>query len=154
MILIATCRAYPEPTPSARLLIDALAARGLTAELRIWTDTPADGFAAADLVLPLCCWDYHADPRRFAEWIDELDRFGARLVNSPRLLRWNFRKTYLLEMAARGFAVPRTLHLPAATGAAVALAMNQEGWSTAILKPVSSQSGHGVIRLDIEHSAT
>ncbi|MBM3548020.1 MAG: hypothetical protein FJX54_13795, partial [Alphaproteobacteria bacterium] len=153
MILIATCRAWPEPTPSIRLLIDALEARGAKAELRIWTDTPAGVFAAADLVLPLCTWDYHADPQRFAGWIDELEQREARLLNAPQVLRWNFRKTYLLEMAAHGLAVPRTLHLLGATRETVAAAMEQEGWRTAILKPVSSQSGHGVRKLDIEDEA-
>lgn len=153
MILIATCRAWPEPTPSLRLLIDALQVRGIGAGLETWTDTPVEAFAAADLVLPLCCWDYHADPQRFAAWIEELDRRDAQLVNTPRVLLWNLRKTYLLDMAAQGLAVPRTLHLPVATHDTISAAMRQEGWRTAILKPVSGQSGHGVHKLDNDDSA-
>ncbi len=153
MILIATCREYPEPTPSVGLLLEALRARGATAELRIWTDTPVEAFADADLVLPICCWDYHADPLRFARWVDALDGAGARLVNGPEVLRWNLRKTYLLEMARHGLAVPTTVHLRATGMGTVATAMEQAGWQSAIVKPVSGQSGHGVQKLDLARRA-
>jgi len=153
LILIATSREYPEPTPSIRLLIDALAARGKKAELRIWTDTPVETFAAADLVLPICCWDYHADPSRFARWIDDLEARNARLVNSAAVLRWNLRKTYLLQMAKDGLPVPATLHLPIPSAEAVEAAMRQRKWATAILKPVSGQSGFGVTKLDLASRA-
>jgi len=149
LILIATSRDYPEPTPSIRLLIEALDARGVKAELRVWTDTPAEAFAAADLVLPICCWDYHSDPSRLEHWIGELDRSGARLINSAKVLRWNLRKTYLLQMAKAGLAVPATLHLPSTNADAVEAAMRRQGWRTAILKPVSGQSGYGVAKLDL-----
>lgn len=153
MILIATSREYPEPTPSIRLLIDALAVRGRKAELRIWTDTPVETFAAADLVLPVCCWDYHADPGRFARWIDDLEARNARLVNSAALLRWNLRKIYLLKMAKEGLPVPATLHIPIPSAQAVEAGMRQRKWATAILKPVSGQSGFGVTKLDLASRA-
>ncbi len=150
MILIATCREYPEPTPSLAALLQALSRRGVEAGLRIWTETPVETFAVADLVLPICCWDYHADPQRFADWIDELDRRGARLINDAEVLRWNLRKTYLLEMAASGLAVPKTVHLPLASADAIETRMRREGWDCAILKPVSGQSGFGVQKLELD----
>lgn len=153
MILIATIREYPEPTPSGRLLIDALAARGVKAELRIWTETPAETFAAADLVLPICCWDYHRDPASFGRWIDDLDRSGARLANAAETLRWNLRKTYLLQMATDDLPVPATFHLPAPSGDAVESVMRRQGWTTAILKPVIGQSGFGVAKLELASRA-
>lgn len=153
MILFATCREYPEPTPSLEALLQSLLRLGAEAEQRIWTDTPIETFAAADLVLPLCCWDYHADPQRFTAWIDALDERGTRLVNDSAVLRWNLRKTYLLEMAAGGLAVPKTIHLPLASADAVEACMRQEGWDIAILKPVSGQSGHGVRKLELGKSS-
>lgn len=153
MILIATSREYPEPTPSIRLLIDALTVRGRKAELRVWTDTPVETFAAANLVLPVCCWDYHADPSQFVRWIDGLEARNARLVNSAAVLRWNLRKTYLLQMAKDGLTVPATLHLPIPSAHAIEAAMRQQEWATAILKPVSGQSGFGVTKLDLASRA-
>jgi glutathione synthase/RimK-type ligase-like ATP-grasp enzyme len=112
-----------------------------------WKDTSLEVFAAADAVLPLCCWDYHGDPRQFARWIEGLEGRGVKVMNSARALRWNLRKTYLLEMAAAGLTVPKTVYLPEATRQAVESRMEQEGWEVAVLKPVSGQSGYGVRRL-------
>ncbi len=148
MILIATCSEYPHPTPNLEALIGALEAAGAEADYRPWKDTPLDVFATTDAVLPLCCWDYYDDPGRFLAWIDALEARGARLLNPPELLRWNFRKTYLLEMAAAGLTVPKTIRLTDPTPEAAAQAMEQEGWRTAVLKPVSSQNGHGIQKLD------
>jgi len=129
MILIATCSEYPHPTPNLEALLNALRSMGVEAAHRPWKTTPLETFATADAVLPLCCWDYYDDPQRFLDWIDALEVKGTRLLNAPELLRWNFRKTYLLEMAAAGLAVPRTIHLPEASHAAIERAMEQEGWS-------------------------
>jgi glutathione synthase/RimK-type ligase-like ATP-grasp enzyme len=120
---------------------------GAEADYLPWKTTPPETFAAADAILPLCCWDYYDDPGRFLDWIEALEAKHARLINSPDLLRWNFRKTYLLELAKAGLAVPQTFHLPDASREAVEQRMEENGWQIAVLKPVSSQSGHGVRKL-------
>jgi glutathione synthase/RimK-type ligase-like ATP-grasp enzyme len=148
MILIATCSEYPHPTPNLEVLVSALKAQGMDAAYLPWKTTPLETFTDTEAVLPLCCWDYYDDPGRFLAWIDALEALGARLLNPPELLRWNFRKTYLLELAAAGLAVPKTFHLTDANPEAIAQAMEQEGWKTAVLKPVSSQNGHGIQKLD------
>ncbi|MBM1175349.1 ATP-grasp domain-containing protein [Microvirga arabica] len=148
MILIATCSEYPHPTPSLEALVSALKAQGMDAAYLPWKTTPLETFAAAEAALPLCCWDYYDDPGRFLAWIDALEARGARLLNPPELLRWNFRKTYLLELAEAGLAVPKTFHLQGANRQAIAQRMEAQGWSVAVAKPVSSQSGHGVQKID------
>jgi glutathione synthase/RimK-type ligase-like ATP-grasp enzyme len=153
MILIATCSEYPHPTPNLEALVSALRAQGMEAAYLPWKTTPLATFIATDAVLPLCCWDYYDDPGRFLAWIDAIEARGARLLNPPDLLRWNFRKTYLLEMAAAGLAVPGTVRLFDASPEAVVQAMEQERWRTAVLKPVSSQNGHGIRKLDLADRA-
>jgi glutathione synthase/RimK-type ligase-like ATP-grasp enzyme len=153
MILIATCSEYPHPTPNLGALIKALRKAGAEADYLPWKTTPLETFAPTDAVLPLCCWDYYDDPKRFLDWIEALEARGARLINSPELLRWNFRKTYLLELAAAGLAVPRTVHLPDATCKSIEQGMEENGWHTAVLKPVSSQGGHGIQKLVWEDSS-
>ena len=147
-ILIATCSDYPHPTPSLEALLDALRSTGAEAAYLRWKTTSVQTFAAADAVLPLCCWDYYDDPERFLGWIDALEADGTKLLNPPALLRWNFRKTYLLEMASAGLAVPKTFHLQDAESRAIEQHMQSEGWQAAVLKPVSSQNGHGIQKLD------
>jgi glutathione synthase/RimK-type ligase-like ATP-grasp enzyme len=51
-------------------------------------------------------------------------------------------------LAAACLAVPKTFHLPEASREMIAQRMEQEGWRTAVLKPVSSQNGHGIRKLD------
>jgi len=147
MILIATCSEYPHPTPNLEALIGSLRSLGAQAAHLPWKTTPLETLAAADAVLPLCCWDYYDDPDRFLAWIDALEAAGQRLINAPEIVRWNFRKTYLLELAKAGLALPRTIHLPMASRQAIAQRMEEEGWQVAVLKPVSSQNGHGIRRL-------
>jgi len=149
VILIAACDAYPDPTPSIAALLRALQAQGVRADYRSWKGTPPEAFAAAYAVLPLCCWDYHDGPERFLSWIAEIESRGGRLLNAPATLRWNFRKTYLMDLAAQGLPVPRTIHLPRVSRSALETCLRQEGWSTAVLKPVSGQSGHGVRKVDL-----
>jgi glutathione synthase/RimK-type ligase-like ATP-grasp enzyme len=146
-ILVATCSEYPHPTPNLEALLGALRSMGVEAAYLPWKTTPLDTFAAAGAVLPLCCWDYYDDPGRFLEWIDALEARGAKLLNAPELLRWNFRKTYLLDLARAGLAVPKTLHLLEPSRAAIEGSMERQGWQVAVLKPVSSQNGHGIHKL-------
>jgi glutathione synthase/RimK-type ligase-like ATP-grasp enzyme len=148
-ILIATCSEYPHPTPNLEALMGALRSAGAEAAYLPWKTTPLDTFASADAVLPLCCWDYYDDPGRFLGWIDALEAKGTKLINPPELLRWNFRKTYLLEMAEAGLAVPKTLHLPETSRETIEHRMQEQGWRIAVLKPVSSQNGHGIQKLDL-----
>jgi glutathione synthase/RimK-type ligase-like ATP-grasp enzyme len=152
-ILIATCSEYPHPTPSLETLIGSLRSAGAEAAYLPWKTTPPDTFAAADAVLPLCCWDYYDNPERFLGWLDVLEAKGTRLINPPALLRGNFRKTYLLEMAAAGLAVPKTLHLPETSRETIERRMKEQGWRVAVFKPVSSQSGYGVRKLDWDNRA-
>jgi glutathione synthase/RimK-type ligase-like ATP-grasp enzyme len=147
-ILIATCSEYPHPTPNLEALIDALRSIGAEVAHLPWKTTPLETFADADAVLPLCCWDYYDDPERFLGWIGAVEARGTRLINPPELLRWNFRKTYLAEIAAAGLPVPKTFHLPEIGHEAIEHRMKEEGWRIAVLKPVSSQNGHGIQKLD------
>ncbi|WP_112662011.1 ATP-grasp domain-containing protein [Microvirga flavescens] len=147
MILIGTCGEYPHPTPSLKLLIESLHAAGRDVAHAPWKTTDPKVFAEADLVLPICCWDYHDEPDRFLQWIDEIVSMGARLCNGPETLRWNFRKTYLLDLAARSLPVPATCLLPKVDRQAVERQMAARGWDVAVLKPVSGQSGYGVTKL-------
>jgi len=154
LILIAACDAYPDPTPSVEALLRALQAQGVRADYRSWKRTPPEALAAADAVLPLCCWDYHDRPEQFLDWVSEIEVRGGRLLNTPATLRWNFRKTYLLDLAAQGLSVPRTIHLTRASRSSVEACLQREEWGTAVLKPVSGQSGYGVRKVDLADPAS
>jgi glutathione synthase/RimK-type ligase-like ATP-grasp enzyme len=56
-------------------------------------------------------WDYQRDPERFFAVLETIERSRARLLNPLELVRWNLRKTYLFELAARGVPI-----VPSASG--------------------------------------
>ena len=150
MILVATCDAFEHPTPSLDRLLQAINSQGVRAEHRAWRRTPVKDFAAADLVLPLCFWDHHGALQYFLRWVDAVEAAGGRLINSPDILRWNFRKTYLLDLLQAGLAVPPTVHIPDIDTSKVAQVMRTEQWPSVVIKPVSGQDGHDMVKLQLE----
>ncbi len=62
-------------------------------------------------VLVHCAWDYQDNHEGFLSRLDEIAGLGVPVFNSPDLVRWNIRKTYLNDFAARGVAVIPT-HYP------------------------------------------
>jgi len=100
VITIVTHAAMPDGPPDDGLLADELAARGAETRLCVWDDPDVD-WAKSPLTIVRSTWDYHRHPRA---WFDWLDRVAAvtRLINPAEILRWNSRKPYLLDLAARG----------------------------------------------------
>lgn len=147
-VAIATCAAWPDPGPGLLPLIGALTAKGIRVTCQPWQEGDAP-FVSAGIILPLCAWDYAATPQAFRDWITRIAAAGGRFANTPGLMLWNMDKSYLLDLAARGVPVPRTVLIlnPAMEG--VAVQMRAEGWSRAVIKPAIGQSGNGVTLLDL-----
>jgi glutathione synthase/RimK-type ligase-like ATP-grasp enzyme len=146
-IVLATCNAWPElsagDAPLARALMERHGAEIRTARWNAAEDQPL--FAGADIVVLRSNWDYHHAPAAFAAWLGWLEAQGTPVFNRPTLVRWNLEKRYLLELAAHGANVPRTLVVenePAAIRAAVA----SFGGAPVVLKPAVGASGHHVYR--------
>jgi len=102
-IVLATCRTWPELSPSDRRLGEALERRGFHVESARWNG-PFEPFAHAEAVVIRATWDYHQALDDYRAWLDHLD--AARTFNAPALVRWNLEKSYLTELAARGAPVP------------------------------------------------
>ncbi len=150
MILVATCDQFDHPTPSLEVLLKAVRSKGVQADHRSWRQTRVTDFAAADLVLPICFWDHHGALQHFVRWVDAVEAAGGRLINSPDILRWNFRKTYLLELLRAGLPVPPTVHIKDIDTHKVEQLMRTENWPSVVIKPVSGQDGHDIVKLSIE----
>ena len=60
-------------------------------------------------------WDYHKREVEFASWLDELETMKGSVVvvNDPRIMKWNMKKTYLRDLVDKGLpkgvAFPKTL---------------------------------------------
>jgi len=141
-ICFVTCRRWPDISDSDRLVAAALERRGATVVGRAW-NAPDAGFDGFDAVVLRSNWDYHHAPDDFAAWLDRWERAGTRIWNPPALVRWNLTKAYLLELGRAGLDVADTVILE--TPAALPGAMAERGWTTAVIKPLISASGHDTL---------
>ncbi|MGH7552696.1 MAG: hypothetical protein ACREMQ_06665, partial [Longimicrobiales bacterium] len=107
-IAFVTRLARPELTEDDALAVDPCAGRGMTVIAVPWDDDDVD-WRAFDGVVLRSCWDYHRWPTRFSAWLSALERARLRVINPPRICRWNMRKSYLLFLERRGVLVPPTV---------------------------------------------
>jgi glutathione synthase/RimK-type ligase-like ATP-grasp enzyme len=133
-VALATCAALPSLTDDDRLLIPALATRGIGAVPAVWDDDTVDWRAFAAVVIR-STWDYHLWQPRFLAWIDRLEALGVRLINPAPVLRWNAEKTYLRDLADAGVSVVPTRWVEPGDTAPLAEILRETGWSRAVVKP-------------------
>ncbi len=94
-VALATCDAIPELEPDDRLLLPALAARGVEGVPAVWDDGTVD-WDAFDLVLLRSTWDYAERRGEFLAWAKSL----RRIENPVPLIEWNTDKRYLEDLPA------------------------------------------------------
>lgn len=152
-IVMATSLLSPEAASDAPLR-EALIARGHDITSSPWNGEEQSTFASADLVLLRSCWDYYKDPEAFVAWLNQLERNKVAVHNPVPLVRWNFDKSYLLELRAAGFNVPDTRLVDPTDHRAIPALMIESQWERAVRKPVSGQSGKYVDTLEISEMAS
>lgn len=146
-VALTTCAAWPGlsagDAPYARALVHRHGADVLVAR---W-NAPEDEslFAGADVTVLRSNWDYHHEPEAFLAWLERFRSTGRLLFNPPAIVSWNLDKGYLLELAACGVRVPRTIvadNEPQAIRAAV----QAVGCEPVVIKPAMGASGHEVYK--------
>jgi glutathione synthase/RimK-type ligase-like ATP-grasp enzyme len=142
-IVLTTCRAWPELSPSDRCLADALDQRGFQVESAPWNG-PFEPFDGARAVVIRSTWDYHQTLDDYRAWLDRLE--PTQVFNAPDLVRWNLDKAYLTDLAARGAPLPACTIVEADT-ALVAGALARLSLREAVIKPTVGASGVGVERV-------
>jgi glutathione synthase/RimK-type ligase-like ATP-grasp enzyme len=144
-VALVTASSFPDCLPDEKLLMDALASRGVKAGPVIWDDASVD-WGHFRLALIRTAWD--SDKRR-DEFVAWADRAGARcpLWNPPEVLRWNTHKGYLRELEARGVSVVPTAWLERGTAVDVTALLAARGWSDAVVKPAVSAGARDTLRV-------
>lgn len=121
-------------------LAEALQARGVSVLAASWTAPPPQ----VDAALAILCWAYHF---RLQDWWARLHADGPPLINAASLLRWNTRKTYLLDLASAGVPVVPTHALDAATPDGLSAAFEAFACDTLVVKPQVSAGSHLTLRV-------
>ena len=162
-VALATSADWPDLAPDDRLIAPALARAGVDAQVVIWTDQSI-AWDRFDLIVVRSCWDYHNDLPRWLAFIDRVDSSnttnpsqdpdghhrGARLWNPTPALRWNARKTYLADLAARGVPVVPTAWIEVSdlsSWLALEAALQAAPWEDLVLKPAVSAGALGTFHL-------
>ena len=143
----------PDLNPDDHLLRDALRALGAGVHAVSWDD-PAVGWTSFDAVVLRSCWDYHLRFAEFGRWLDRLEADGARLWNPPGVVRWNYDKTYLRDLAGDGVLLPGTEWLAPGDTADLPGLLSARGWEQAVVKPQVSASAYETWLTDRHRSAT
>lgn len=134
----------PGQLPEAELISHQLIVaegkkRGIEFVIEYWDDPelPKRGYDAAII---RTCWDYTGRADEFMATIEAHERAGLRVLNSPAVVRWNARKTYLRELGA---AAIETVWLDRVDGHSVARAFDALDAAEVVIKP---QIGAGSVR--------
>lgn len=107
VLALITCQTYPEPSDNLKTLAACLEIMGVKTVFDTWQNHPS-----APFLLPLCAWDYAAEPEAFRQWLEHAGQAGQRFINPPELMAWNMEKTYLCDLAARGAQVILSVFVP------------------------------------------
>jgi glutathione synthase/RimK-type ligase-like ATP-grasp enzyme len=148
-IAFATMSAFPDLHPDDLLLAGALRGLGIATVTPVVWDAAEPGpesLAGFDAVVIRSTWDRRLTD--FLAWVQKAEAAGARIFNSPRLIRWNSRKSYLAELCARGVRIVPTFE-PAreASAAEITARACAEGWTELIVKPAVSAGAEGAGRV-------
>lgn len=140
LLLPAASSAYfDEAQGQARTYVEAFSRVGVIAHPRPWPE------AGERPALALLAWGYHLD---LPAWLSVLDGWPAEvpLFNSPALMRWNTRKTYLADLEEAGVPTVPTI-FGDADAQAISAAFSTLGADELIVKPQVSAGSYRTHRL-------
>ncbi len=145
-IALATGSIMPKADPESHLLVDALANRGVLAEIIPWS-TDVD-WARFSLVVVRTPWDYFKRLEEFLAWLTRVAAVTC-LTNPHKLIEWNCHKGYLRQLAEAGLPTVPTIwlqrHCP---DPAACLADDYRfiQWGNIVIKPAVSIGAIDILR--------
>ncbi|MBD2842282.1 ATP-grasp domain-containing protein [Erythrobacter rubeus] len=104
-------------------------------ELRVvdW-EAPVEAFDGLDLVLLGTAWNYQDKAQEFITRLEKLSARGIMVCNPPEVVRWNYSKTYLRDLASSGAHTIPTQWLDDVTPADALSAMAAFGCDRLVVK--------------------
>lgn len=106
-IAFLSCQSLAGHVADDQLLVDELEQNGDFKISTIPWDQRED-WSRYDLVVIRTTWDYHHRPEEFVKVLKEIEK-QTRLVNSSKVVEWNYNKKYLKELHERGVYIVPTV---------------------------------------------
>lgn len=131
-----------------RLVMDALAACGLSVDRKAWCDDSMD-WSQTRAALFRTTWDYFDRWDTFSPWLHRTQA-QTRLFNAAPIVHWNLDKHYLRDLEKRGVKVVPTAFVDQHQSTSLSSVMEAHGWSDVVIKPAIA--GAAVDTYRIRHS--
>lgn len=147
----ATYKDAPQLTTDDLLVAEALRPIGINVIPVVWDDPSVD-LRQVEAMIIRSCWDYHLRPEQFLQWVDTLDRAGVGVFNSNAIVKWNFDKHYLQDLAAQQVAIPRTIWIEPGTQADLETILREHNLAEAVIKPTISLSAYQTWRISADEA--
>jgi glutathione synthase/RimK-type ligase-like ATP-grasp enzyme len=147
-LVFATCDHQPLITADDQPLADALEARGVGVTPVPWTELDPYALVDAPPILLRSTWDYHRVPTMFRTWLEALEDSGRQTFNPPPVARGNVDKIYLKDLDAAGISIPRTRWLDRIDPASIDRVLEEESWTSAVLKPRIAATAYGTFLVE------
>jgi glutathione synthase/RimK-type ligase-like ATP-grasp enzyme len=128
------------------LLQQALAKRGLTSLRVDWAD-PNVNWSRFRCAVFRTTWDYFDRFPEFTAWLDHLER-QTLVCNPGSIIRWNWDKHYLADLAQRGVSIVPSYFLDRGTTRTLSDVLSETGWSEAVIKPCVSGAARHTYRVN------
>ena len=141
----ATSREVPNLTGDDRLVVDALAARGVDVTPVVWDALDVDWTRFSAVVIR-STWDYHLKADAYETWLRARAADGTNLWNPASAVLANVHKGYLATFAERGVPIVPTTFVRAATGQSLHGILERERYDDVVIKPAVSANARGTWR--------
>ncbi|KAK2147921.1 hypothetical protein LSH36_529g01072 [Paralvinella palmiformis] len=117
-------------------MMKMLASRGVFFTAIPWEDLDVC-WEQYDLVLLNRVWSYTGKQEQFRHWLRQLEVKGVKVENSPKLIRWNMEKSYLLDLAKSGLSIIDNIMVKSdqLTLNIVSDYAKTRGWKDIVIKP-------------------
>jgi len=150
-IAVLTCYKSGNYITSNALLVPAFEKLGFAYEEVIW-DTPGICWKDYEAVLIRETWDYveEGKPEKFIQLLDEISRLGVPVYNSPAVVAWNSKKTYLAKIKSAGINCIDSIIISRKIALHIQPFLNQLGGHEFVIKPVVSAGAHKTMRVTLQ----
>ncbi|MCC6811902.1 MAG: hypothetical protein IT381_31045 [Deltaproteobacteria bacterium] len=148
-VALITSAAFPKLYEDDLLLVPALAELGITAVPAVWSDATIDWSSFRALVIR-SPWDYFERNAEFLAWLDARIQSGVLMCNAADILRWNYDKRYLVDLAKAGVPLVPTICVARGEKADVAALARARGWNEVVIKPTISGGAYRTHRFLVD----
>ena len=141
-IAILTSLNMPNLMPYDNEVIRLLNASGdIHAEPIIW-ETQADRLKEFDAAIFRTTWGYHEKAEQFSDFLNYLEEIRIPTFNPMHIIKANFHKFYLKELAESGIEIIPTEFVTSGSEMTLKEIITKTGWEKFIIKPAVSAGSY------------